>query len=168
MKPNFSWATAPILLALVAGCNVPNLPGTFGAAPTLKGQLQGGATASSNMRVGLLGALQAGQALQELVSAPVNRNSYTLQLPGSPPLSLMINNETQSIAFTLEAYQDPDNDGHYQSGETTTAVSTMGSIQFFTSDGGPGGPRSGWNVYQNGTWTQSFNVAFNLQPSSGQ
>lgn len=153
----------PVAIAALAGCSgvAPDLPGVFAPnAPTLHGQVSG--VSGAHLRVGLLGSKEAGQAMQELVSAPVTGGSYTLNFPSSPRLDLM-SSDNESIPFALTVYQDNNGDGQYDSGDTITDASAVnGTFRFFAADGPAGTYKAGWNLYQNGSYTQSFDTAVNL------
>ncbi|HEY9722268.1 MAG TPA: hypothetical protein V6D47_09650 [Oscillatoriaceae cyanobacterium] len=160
LKP-LSRTLSAVAIACLAGCSgiAPNLPGiSLGA--TVHGQVNG--VSGSNLRVGLLGSKEAGQTPQELVSAPVTGGAYSLDLPGSPRLDLM-SSDSESIPFALEVYQDNNGDGQYDEGDTITQASAAnGTFRFFTEDGPPGSYKAGWNLYQNGSYTQTFDTAVNL------
>ncbi|MFN3431036.1 MAG: hypothetical protein ACK46X_13910 [Candidatus Sericytochromatia bacterium] len=157
-------AIALPLLAVLAGCDVPSVPGIDVPGPTLRGQVKG--ETSSNLRVGLLGTKTAGAPERELRSAAVGSDgSYTLQLPNSPPLDLMVN-ANDSVVFTLTAYEDTNKSGSFDPADKVTdAVAQSGRFRFFVEDGPPGSYKSGWNLYNNtsGTYSQSFETAFVLQ-----
>jgi hypothetical protein len=151
-------------LTLLAGCDVPNVPGVGTPGPTINGQVKG--TIADNLRVGMLGSKSAGQPKREIASSAVGSSgSYSLQLPNSPPLDLMVN-ATDSAAFTLSAYVDKNKNGKYDTtDELTEAAAQTGTFRFFLEDGPPGSYKSGWNLYNasTGTYTQSFTTAFVLQ-----
>lgn len=152
------------MLALLAGCDVPNVPlvGGGGSAPTINGQVKG--VTGSNVRIGLLGAKSAGQAKREIATSTVGADgSYSLTFPGSPPFDLMVN-DNDSVLFSLSAYKDLNSNGRYDtSDELTDAAAQSGTFRFFVEDGPPGSYKSGWNLYQNGQYVQSFSTAFVLQ-----
>ena len=147
----------PILL-LVGCTDIPSVPlvGNAPPPPTVSGTVSN--ASGSALRVGLIGAGQGGT---ELVSAPVTGGSYTLTFPASVPLSAMEANETQSIAFSLQVYNDANGNGQYDAGEETGQASSA-AFRFFTSDGPAGQYQKGWNVSQGGAWSQSFNTAYNV------
>jgi hypothetical protein len=149
-------------LALLAGCDVPSVPGISMPGPTLNGQVKG--EAGSNLRIGLLGSKSAGQAKREIASSSVGSGgAYTLQLPNSPPLDLMTD-ANSSVAFTLSAYKDTNSNGKYDTtDEISDAAAQNGTFRFFVDDGPPGSYKSGWNLYKDGQYVQSFNTAFVLQ-----
>lgn len=157
-------AIALPLLAVLAGCDVPSVPGIDIPGPTLRGQVK--AESTSNLRIGMLGAKTAGAPKREVAGTSVGSDgSYTLQLPNSPPLDLMVN-ANDSVAFTLTAYEDTNKSGDYDSSDTVTdAAAQSGTFRFFVEDGPPGSYKSGWNLYNNtsGTYSQSFETAFVLQ-----
>lgn len=156
-------ALVPVL-ALLAGCDVPNVPlaGGSTSAPAINGQVKG--VAGGNVRIGLLGAKSAGQSKREIATTEVGADgSYSLQFPGSPPFDLMVN-DNDSVIFTLSAYKDlNDNDRYDTSDELTEVAAQSGTFRFFVDDGPPGSYKAGWNLYQNGQYVQSFSTAFVLQ-----
>lgn len=157
----FALVLAPTLFVL-AGCDVPSVPGISMPGPTINGQVKG--SAASALRVGLLGSKSAGTAKREIATAPVSADgAYSLQLPNSPPLDLMTD-ANSSVAFTLSAYTDKNGNGKYDStDELSDAAAQNGTFRFFVDDGPPGSYKSGWNLYKDGQYVQSFNTAFVLQ-----
>lgn len=149
-------------LMLLAGCDVPVVPGVGTPGPTLTGSVSG--VSGSNLRVGLLGAKKAGAQQQELVSTALGGGSYSLKVPNAPTLDLMAN-DNESILFTLSVYKDNNQNGKFDEGdEVTDASSAKSTLRFFMNDGAPGTYKAGWNVYdpQAGTYSQAFDAAFNL------
>lgn len=158
-------AIALPLLAVLAGCDVPSVPGIDTPGPTLRGQVKGEST--SNLRIGLLGSKTAGAAKREVVGAAVaSDGSYTLRLPNSPPLDMMVT-ANDSVAFTLTAYEDTNKSGAYDSADTVTdKAAQTGTFRFFVEDGPAGSSqKAGWNLYNSttGMYSQSFETAFVLQ-----
>jgi hypothetical protein len=158
-------AIALPLLAVLAGCDVPSVPGIDIPGPTLRGQVKG--ESASNLRIGMLGEKSAGSGKREVAGAPVSSDgSYSLRLPNSPPLDLMVN-ANDSIAFTLTAYEDTNKNGAFDSSDTVTdAAAQTGTFRFFVEDGPPGSSqKAGWNLYNSSTgmYSQSFETAFVLQ-----
>ena len=156
------WLALPIA-ALLAACEVPNVPtdpGFGGNAPTVSGSVAG--EASSDLRVGLIGG-PAGRTQQEAASAAVVNGAYTLSLPSSPRLDLMVN-DNESYGFSLRAYRDLNGNRRYDAGdELTDAVSDTGVFRYFVSGGAPGTYVAGWNLYKDGVYVQNFSTAFNLR-----
>jgi hypothetical protein len=149
--------------ALLAGCDGlatsplisnPNLsPG-----PTISGSVKG--VTATNLRVGLLGAKGAGQSKVEVASSSVAGSNFTLQLPREPGLDKMAN-DTESLLFTLQAYEDKNSNGRFDSGDTETdAVAASGTFRFFAEDSP--NRTAGWYQFKNGQYTKSFDVAFDL------
>lgn len=154
--------------ALLAGCDVPNVPvGDLpnfggGSGPTISGTLSG-VQAGSNVRVALLGQARGGAARQELVSTALSGSSYSLQLPASPPLSMM-SNDNESFAFSVAAYKDLNSNGRYDTtDEVLEAAADNGTFRFFAEGGPAGSYVEGWNRFENGRYTQNFNTAVNLR-----
>lgn len=152
------------MLVLMAGCDVPNVPlaGGGGSAPTINGQVKG--VTGTNVRIGLLGAKSAGQAKREIATSTVGADgAYSLTFPGSPPFDLMVN-DNDSVLFSLSAYKDLNSNGRYDTtDELTDAAAESGTFRFFVEDGPPGSYKSGWNLFRNGQYVQSFSTAFVLQ-----
>ena len=149
-------------LALLAGCDVPSLPSVGLPGPTLTGTVAG--ESGSNLRVGLLGTPRAGGDKLELVSSSVSSGgSYRLQLPDTPRMDMMVN-DNESVLFTLSAYKDLNGNGRFDaSDELTDAAAQAGTFRYFAEDGAPGGYKAGWNLYKDGTYVQSFDTAFVLR-----
>ena len=138
------------------------MPGVGTPGPTINGQVKG--ESADNLRVGLLGAKSAGQAQREIASSAVSSaGSFNLQFPNSPPLDLM-SSANESVTFALTAYIDKNANGKYDStDELSDASPQSGTFRFFVDDGPPGSYKSGWNLYKNGQYVQSFDTAFVLQ-----
>lgn len=156
------WAALAVAVSMpVFGCSVPSVP-DLGAAPgpTLRGTVQG--ASGANLRVGLLGALRAGGQKRELASSSAASGSYTLQVPSTPPLDLMLN-DNESVVFTLQAYKDLNGNQKYDATDELSDAAATGSLRYFDGDGPAGTYKKGWNLFRNGTYAQSFDVAMNLQ-----
>ncbi|MFP5503637.1 MAG: hypothetical protein ACLGIN_14195 [Candidatus Sericytochromatia bacterium] len=155
------------LAVALAGCDVPNVPLTDlpgvggGEAKTLTGSLKG-VEDTEGVRVGLLGRTGPGKPQMELRSTAVTGNSFNLTLPATPPLDFMVN-DNESIVLMLTAYRDDNGNGRFdESDEVLEAAAQSGTVRFFTEDGPPGGYKKGWNLFQNGSYTQNFNIAFDM------
>lgn len=154
------------LAVALTGCDVPNvpltdLPDAIGSSgPTLQGSLQDVET-TGQVRVGLLGATGAGKPSMELRSAAVTGNNFSLTLPAIPPNEFMAN-DNESFLLMLTAYEDTNGNGRYDtSDEVLEAAAPAGTFRYF-ADEGPS-YKKGWNLFQNGAYTQSFPTAFEME-----
>lgn len=154
--------------ALLAGCDgVPSTPlignPNLGPGPTISGTVKN--VTGSNLRVGLLGTKTTGQQKLELTSSAVAGSAFTLQLPSEPGLNLMVN-DTESITFTLQAYEDKNSNGRFDAGDVETDAGVAGGTFRFFAEDAPG-RQAGWNQYKNGQYTKSIDVAFALDGNVG-
>jgi hypothetical protein len=164
LAPRLALVAATAALAMLVGCtDVPSFPTTpniAGSGPTLRGTVK--ASTTTNLRVGLLGSTKAGGTTRELVGAPASSGSFSMQLPASPPYDMMLD-DNQSVVFTLQAYADKNKNAKYDAGEETDAAAQNGTVRFFAEDGPAGSYKAGWNVFKDGRYSQSFDLAFNVQ-----
>jgi hypothetical protein len=158
-----------LALSLLASCQ--EVPGALapifnsvstggGSAPTIQGTVK---KPQANLRVGLLGQPQAGGQRVEFSSASASSGSFGIQLnqPGiellQPPA------EDKSYIFMLTAYIDTNGNNRYDEGVDRIINGSSGASLRWFANAGPSN-QAGWNVYDpaSGTYTQSFNVAYNL------
>lgn len=155
--------------AFLAGCDgVPSTPllpsnPNLGPGPTITGTVKG--VTGTNLRVGLLGAKSAGQTKVEVASAAVTSERFTLQLPAEPGLDKMAT-DSESILFTLQAYEDKNKNNRFDTGDVETdAVAQGGTFRFFADDTPT--RTAGWYQFKGGQYTKSFDVAFDLSAGGG-
>lgn len=151
-------ATVFAVAIALTGCDTPVGALIGGGGPTITGTVKGMAGAA--VRVGLIGTPKAGAKEREIASTAASGGSFSLTLPARPPVDLMEQpDEQRSIVFTLRAYEDRNGNGAFDSGEPL-CVCSAGSFRYFSSDGPAGSYRAGWNAFEGGRYSQSFDTAY--------